>query len=41
MVDAYLGMQMSVIPTTLAELAPANVRGGTGVLYWLSIKVCR
>jgi MFS family permease len=32
-------MQMAVIPTTLTELAPAKVRGGMGVLYWLSIKV--
>ena len=30
---------MAVIPTTLTELAPARVRGGMGVLYWLSIKV--
>lgn len=37
--DVYLGMQMAVIPTTLTELAPAKVRGGMGVLYWLSIKV--
>ncbi|PWY81647.1 sugar transport protein [Aspergillus sclerotioniger CBS 115572] len=35
----YLGMQMAVIPTTLAELAPRNVRGAMGVLYWLSIKI--
>ncbi|KAJ6119565.1 hypothetical protein N7523_003845 [Penicillium sp. IBT 18751x] len=34
----YLGMQMAVIPTALSELAPAKVRGGMGVLYWLSIK---
>ncbi|KAJ5945675.1 general substrate transporter [Penicillium verhagenii] len=34
----YLGMQMAVIPTFLAELAPAKNRGGMGVLYWLSIK---
>lgn len=32
-------MEMAVIPTTLAELAPAKVRGAMGVLYWLSIKV--
>ncbi|KAJ5370675.1 sugar transport protein [Penicillium cataractarum] len=38
-IDVYLGMQMAVIPTTLTELAPAKVRGGMGVLYWLSIKV--
>ncbi|GLI74262.1 hypothetical protein PoHVEF18_002499 [Penicillium ochrochloron] len=38
-IDIYLGMQMAVIPTTLTELAPAKVRGGMGVLYWLSIKV--
>ncbi|KAJ5587474.1 general substrate transporter, partial [Penicillium hispanicum] len=37
--DIYLGMEMAVIPTTLTELAPARVRGGMGVLYWLSIKV--
>ena len=30
---------MAVIPTTLAELAPRNVRGAMGVLYWLSIKI--
>lgn len=36
--DIYLGMQMAVIPTALSELAPARVRGGMGVLYWLSIK---
>ncbi|PYH30452.1 sugar transport protein [Aspergillus neoniger CBS 115656] len=35
----YLGMQLAVIPTTLAELAPRNVRGAMGVLYWLSIKI--
>ncbi|KAJ5939025.1 general substrate transporter [Penicillium verhagenii] len=34
----YLGMQLAVIPTFLAELAPAKNRGGMGVLYWLSIK---
>lgn len=32
-------MQMAVIPTTLSEIAPAKIRGGMGVLYWLSIKV--
>jgi hypothetical protein len=32
-------MQLAVIPTTLAELAPARVRGAMGVLFWLSIKV--
>lgn len=37
--DIYLGMQLAVIPTTLAELAPRNVRGAMGVLYWLSIKI--
>jgi len=31
-------MQLAVIPTFLAELAPAKNRGGMGVLYWLSIK---
>ncbi|PYH89951.1 sugar transport protein [Aspergillus ellipticus CBS 707.79] len=35
----YLGMQMAVIPTALAELAPGKIRGAMGVLYWLSIKV--
>ena len=30
---------MAAIPTTLTELAPARVRGGMGVSYWLSIKV--
>ncbi|KAJ5246633.1 general substrate transporter [Penicillium chermesinum] len=35
----YLGMQLAVIPTALTELAPAQVRGGICVLYWLSIKV--
>ncbi|OKL60827.1 hypothetical protein UA08_03813 [Talaromyces atroroseus] len=34
----YLGMQLAVIPTFLAEIAPAHLRGGTGALYWLSIK---
>ncbi|OJJ94943.1 hypothetical protein ASPACDRAFT_1908656 [Aspergillus aculeatus ATCC 16872] len=34
----YLGMQLAVIPTFLAELAPAKNRGGIGVIYWLSIK---
>ncbi|KAJ5279598.1 general substrate transporter [Penicillium angulare] len=34
----YLGMQLAVIPTFLAELAPAKNRGGMGVIYWLSIK---
>jgi hypothetical protein len=32
-------MQLAVIPTTLAELAPPRIRGGMGVLFWLSIKV--
>ena len=32
-------MQLAVIPTLLAELSPAHLRGATGVLYWLSIKV--
>lgn len=36
--DIYLGMQLAVIPTALSELAPAKIRGGMGVLYWLSIK---
>ena len=36
--DIYLGMQLAVIPTFLAELAPAKNRGGMGVVYWLSIK---
>lgn len=30
---------MMVIPTTLAELAPAKIRGSMGVLYWLAIKI--
>jgi hypothetical protein len=34
-----MGMEMAVIPTTLAELAPAKIRGAMGVLFWLSIKV--
>lgn len=33
-------MQLAVIPVFLAEMAPAHIRGGTGVLYWLAIKVC-
>lgn len=37
--DVYLGMQLAVIPTFLAEISPAHLRGGMGVLYWLSIKV--
>lgn len=37
--DVYLGMQLAVIPTALTELAPAQVRGGMCVLYWLSIKI--
>lgn len=32
-------MQLAVIPTFLAEISPAHLRGGTGALYWLSIKV--
>jgi MFS transporter, SP family, sugar:H+ symporter len=39
LIDIYLGMQLAVIPTFLAEIAPAHLRGGTGALYWLSIKV--
>lgn len=39
LVDIYLGMQLAVIPTFLAEISPAHLRGGTGALYWLSIKV--
>ncbi|KAJ5604620.1 sugar transport protein [Penicillium lagena] len=35
----YLGMQLAVIPTTLAEIAPAKIRGAVGVLYWLNVKV--
>ncbi|KFY81197.1 hypothetical protein V499_00023 [Pseudogymnoascus sp. VKM F-103] len=34
----YLGMQLAVIPTFLVEISPAHLRGGMGVLYWLSIK---
>ncbi|EED23931.1 sugar transport protein, putative [Talaromyces stipitatus ATCC 10500] len=34
----YLGMQLAVIPTFLAEISPTHLRGGTGALYWLSIK---
>lgn len=32
-------MQLSVIPTFLAEISPANFRGSAGSLYWLAIKV--
>lgn len=32
-------MQLAVIPVFLAEISPAHLRGGTGVLYWLGIKV--
>jgi hypothetical protein len=39
-IDIYLGMQLAVIPTFLAEISPAHLRGSMGVLYWLSIKVC-
>lgn len=31
-------MQLAVIPTFLAEISPVQMRGGTGVLYWLAIK---
>lgn len=32
-------MELAVIPTTLAELAPPKMRGAIGVLYWLAIKL--
>lgn len=38
-IDVYMGMVIAVIPTTLAELAPAKIRGAMGVLFWLSIKI--
>ncbi|KIW46759.1 uncharacterized protein PV06_02403 [Exophiala oligosperma] len=35
----YLGMELAVVPTTLAELSPPRFRGSMVGLYWLSIKV--
>ncbi|OZJ01990.1 hypothetical protein BZG36_04686 [Bifiguratus adelaidae] len=32
-------MELAVIPTTLAELAPPRYRGGIVGMYWLSIKI--
>ncbi|KAM0669745.1 hypothetical protein ACQRIU_000140 [Beauveria bassiana] len=34
----YLGMQLSVIPTFLAEISPPQLRGTAGASYWLAIK---
>ncbi|OAA70612.1 General substrate transporter [Cordyceps fumosorosea ARSEF 2679] len=34
----YLGMQLSVIPTFLAEISPPRLRGTAGASYWLAIK---
>ncbi|EGX87921.1 sugar transport protein, putative [Cordyceps militaris CM01] len=34
----YLGMQLAVIPTFLAEISPPQLRGTTGASYWLAIK---
>ncbi|OAQ99670.1 hypothetical protein LLEC1_03656 [Akanthomyces lecanii] len=34
----YLGMQLAVIPTFLAEISPVQLRGTAGASYWLAIK---
>ncbi|KIW18021.1 hypothetical protein PV08_02308 [Exophiala spinifera] len=35
----YLGMELAVVPTTLAELSPPRFRSSMVGLYWLSIKL--
>ena len=40
-IDIYLGMELAVVPTALAEFSPPRYRGAMVSLYWLSVKVCR